>query len=323
MRLHWLDGAAVHAALPYDRLADALADAFAEGLRAPPRHHHEVPRPGREPAVLLLMPAWRPGHETGVKLVHVAPGNEALGLPVVQGLYLLFDGPTGTPRAVLDGTALTLRRTAAISALAARHLARPDSHTLAVFGAGALAPHLARAHAAVRPLRHCLVWNRSRPRAERLARALAADFASVRVVEDRHTALAEADVVTCATRSTEPLVEGDRVRPGTHVDLVGAFTPAMRESDAALLARARVFVDTREGALAEAGDLLRAIKEGAFTAGALAGDLSDLCAGRVPGRRRADEITVFKSVGTAVADLVAATLALERGRPGAPRHAGA
>ncbi len=313
MRLRWLDAAAVHAALAYDALIEALRQAFAAGLRAPLRHHHEIPRPQhREPAVLLLMPAFRPGGATGVKLVHVAPGNEALGLPVVQGLYLLFDGPTGTPRAILDGTALTLRRTAAASALAARFLAREDSRTLALFGAGALAPHLARAHATVRPLRRCLLWNRSRARAERLACELKELFDSVEIVADRREALAEADIISCATRSRTPLVEGDHVRPGTHVDLVGAFTPAMRESDGALMRRARVFVDTREGALAEAGDILQAMAEGALRAQDLAGDLYGLCAGSCSGRRHPAEITVFKSVGSAVEDLVAAELALAR-----------
>ncbi len=313
MRLRWLDAAAVHAALPYDALIEALRQAFAAGLRAPLRHHHEIPRPQhQEPAVLLLMPAFRPGGATGVKLVHVAPGNEALGLPVVQGLYLLFDGPTGTPRAILDGTALTLRRTAAASALAARFLAREDSRTLALFGAGALAPHLARAHATVRPLRRCLLWNRSRARAERLARELGEVFDSVEIVVDRREALAEADIISCATRSRTPLVEGDHVRPGTHVDLVGAFTPAMRESDGALMRRARVFVDTREGALAEAGDILQAMAEGAFRARDLAGDLYGLCQGSCSGRRHPTEITVFKSVGSAVEDLAAAELALAR-----------
>lgn len=303
---------AVRDALAYDDLADALAEAFAEGVRAPVRHHHEVPRSGAEPATLLLMPAWRPDRETGVKLAHVCPGNEKLGLPVVQALYVLFDGPTGTPRAILDGTELTLRRTAAASALAARHLAREDASTHLMIGAGALAPHLVRAHAAVRPIRRVLLWNRTRERAERLASALAAEGLAAEIVEDRGAAVAEADIVTCATLSRTPLVEGRQVRPGTHVDLVGAFRPDMRESDDELIRRARVFVDTREGALAEAGDIVQAIASGVLSAGEIAGDLYDLCSGRVAGRREPDEVTVFKSVGTAVEDLVAAARVLER-----------
>lgn len=306
--LRVFDAAAVGRALAYAALADALSAAFAEGLRAPVRHHHDVPRPGAEPATLLLMPAWRLGRETGVKLVHVCPGNELRSLPVVQGVYVLFDGPTGTPRAVLDGTELTLRRTAAASALAARHLAREDASTHLMIGAGALAPHLVRAHAAVRPIRRVLLWNRTRSRAEKLAAELAGEAFAVTVVDDRLAALAEADIVSCATLSREPLVEGRHLRPGTHVDLVGAFRPDMRESDDDLVRRARVFVDTREGALAEAGDILQAIASGALTADAIAGDLYELCGGRVTGRRDASEITVFKSVGTAIADLVAAAM---------------
>lgn len=306
--LRVFDAAAVGRALAYAALADALSAAFAEGLRAPVRHHHDVPRPGAEPATLLLMPAWRPGRETGVKLVHVCPGNELRSLPVVQGVYVLFDGPTGTPRAVLDGTELTLRRTAAASALAARHLAREDASTHLMIGAGALAPHLVRAHAAVRPIRRVLLWNRTRSRAEKLAAELAGEAFAVTVVDDRLAALAEADIVSCATLSLEPLVEGRHLRPGTHVDLVGAFRPDMRESDDDLVRRARVFVDTREGALAEAGDILQAIASGALTADAIAGDLYELCGGRVAGRRDASEITVFKSVGTAIEDLVAAAM---------------
>ncbi len=306
--LRVFDAAAVGRALPYAALADALSAAFAEGLRAPVRHHHVVPRPGAEPATLLLMPAWRPGRETGVKLVHVCPGNALRSLPVVQGVYVLFDGPTGTPRAVLDGTELTLRRTAAASALAARHLAREDASTHLMIGAGALAPHLVRAHASVRPIRRVLLWNRTRSRAEKLAAELAGEAFAVTVVDDRLAALAEADIVSCATLSREPLVEGRHLRPGTHVDLVGAFRPDMRESDDDLVRRARVFVDTREGALAEAGDILQAIASGALTADAIAGDLYELCGGRVAGRRDASEITVFKSVGTAIEDLVAAAM---------------
>lgn len=313
--LRLFDAAAIARALPYLELVDALAGAFADGVRAPIRHHHEIPRSHPEPATLLLMPAWRQDRDTGVKLVHVCPGNESRGLPVVQGLYVLFDGPTGTPRAVLDGTELTLRRTAAASALACRHLARSDATTLLMIGAGALAFHLVRAHAAVRPVRQVLLWNRTLERARLLAERLAAEGLAVEIVADRTAALARADIVSCATLSREPLVLGRHLRPGTHVDLVGAFRPDMRESDDELMRRARVFVDTREGALAEAGDILQAIASGALRAEDLAGDLYDLCGGRVAGRGDPAEITVFKSVGSAIEDLVAASLVLARAGP--------
>jgi len=326
VNLRLLDAAALAALLDDAALIDALEDAFRQGLRAPPRHHHAVPRPAREPADLLIMPCWDPGRFTGIKLVHVCPGNAELDLPTVQGLFVLFDGPTGTPRAVLDGTELTLRRTAAASALASRFLSREDSTTLAVFGAGALAPHLIRAHAVVRPIRRVLLWNRTRARAEALAKRLRGEerLAEVRVVDRPGDALAQADIVSCATRSREPLVAGAAVRPGTHVDLVGAFRPDMREADPELFARAEVYVDTREGALAEAGDLLAAIATGRLRCEEIRGDLYDLCSGRTPGRSAPDTITVFKSVGSAVEDLTAAVLAMRQVEEGGePAPAGA
>lgn len=308
------DAAAVAAALPYDRLIDRLHAGFAAGIEAPVRHHHPVPRAGRDPAMLLLMPAWQADEVTGVKLVTVARGNEALGLPSVQGIYVLFDGPTGTPLAVMDGTALTVRRTAAASALAASHLARRDARVLAMIGAGALAPHLIRAHAAVRPVAEVRLWNRTRERAHVLAGQLHAEGFAVTVVDAVEAAMRGADIVSCATMSRVPLVCGAWVAPGTHVDLVGAYTPEMRESDDNLLRRAELFVDTRAGALAEAGDIVQAERAGALApgGGSILADLHDLCRGHHPGRTAPQAVTVFKSVGSALEDLVAARLVYDR-----------
>jgi ornithine cyclodeaminase len=310
--LRVIDAAAVHAALPYPALIEALRDGFAQGAEVPARHHHSVPRPGADPAVLLLMPAWQPGAVTGVKLVHICAGNERQGLPSVQGLYLLFDGPTGTPQALLDGTALTLRRTAATSALAARLLARPDAQRLLVVGAGALGPHLARAHAASFPLTAIRVWNRTAARAEAVVAELLREGLPAEATTDLDAALAWADIVSCATMSRTPLVRGALVRAGTHVDLVGAFTPDMRESDDALMRRAEVFVDTRAGAFAEAGDILLAIAAGALDRAAIRAELAELVRGSAPGRSGPAAVTVFKSVGYALEDLVAARLVVER-----------
>ncbi len=305
----FFDRAAVDAALSQEALIEALREVFAAGVEAPVRHHHDIPRSGGPPATLLLMPAWRPDREIGVKLLTIFPGNEtAAGLPSVQAVYMVFDGATGAPRALLDGTLLTLRRTAAASALAAGFLAREDAASLLMIGAGALAPHLVRAHAHVRPIRRVMIWNRTAARARQLAETLGREGFAAHAVEDRMTAIAEADIISCATMSSEPLIPGERVRPGTHVDLVGAFRPDMRESDDALMRRARVYVDTMAGALAEAGDILLAIASGALSREAICGDLYGLCQGRVAGRGSAEEITVFKSVGSAVEDLAAATL---------------
>ena len=171
-----------------------------------------------------------------------------------------------------------------------------------------MAPHLVRAHAAVRPIAEVRLWNRSRPRAEAVAAELAADALPVTVVDDLEAAVRSSDIVSCATLSREPLVQGAWLRPGTHVDLVGGFTAEMRESDDAVMRRGEVFVDTFEGAMAEAGDILLAIGSGALTRERIRAELHGLCAGLHPGRTDPDAITVFKSVGTALEDLVAAKL---------------
>ncbi len=309
---HYFDAAAVHAALPYPRLIAGLRAAFAAGAEVPVRHHHNIARPGQDAGVLLLMPAWQPGEVTGVKLVHICAGNERRGLPSVQGLYVLFDGPTGTPLAMMDGTALTLRRTAATSAMAAGWLARADARRLLVIGAGALGPHLARAHSAARPIEAIRIWNRTADRAVAVAEALQAEGLPAEATVDLDAALGWADIVSCGTMSREPLVRGGLLRPGTHVDLVGAFTATMRESDDAAMRRARVFVDARDAALAEAGDILLAIAAGAFAAADIQADLFELARGTAAGRRSDDEITLFKSVGNALEDLAAARLVVGR-----------
>jgi alanine dehydrogenase len=307
----FLDAAAVEAALPFPELIAALREAFRAGGVTPVRHHHEVDVPGGAANTLLIMPAWQPGAATGVKLVQVCPGNGARGLPSVPGLYLLFDGPTGMPRAVLDGASLTVRRTAAASALAADYLARPEARRLAMLGAGALAPNLIAAHCAVRPIEQVTVWNRTPERAEALVARLLAQGVNARLSSDPEAAVRGADIVSCATMSREPVVRGAWLEPGTHVDLVGAFNPAMRESDDEVMRRGALFVDTRAGTMSEAGDLLQAIASGALREEAILAELAELCSGRHPGRCRGDEITVFKSCGAALEDLAAARLVVE------------
>lgn len=307
-----LDRDALRAALPWDALIEALAAMFREGCEAPLRHRHAIPGEGGAENTLLLMPAWRAGGHTGVKIVHVAPGNAARGEPAVHAAYLLSDALTGAPLALMDGGELTDRRTAAASLLAARHLARADSARLLLLGAGKVARALAEAYAACFPIADIAIWSRSAARAQRLAADLAAHALPAHATDRPDPA--QADIVAAATLSTEPLVQGARVRPGAHVDLVGAYRPDMRESDGALLAAATLVVDTRAGAMAEAGDIVQAIAEGAITAEHVAADLADLCRGSHTGRRDAAEITVFKSVGWAGEDLAAAALAYARSR---------
>lgn len=296
-------------------LIDRLEAMFKAGCETPMRHHHALGDAG----TLLLMPAWT-GRHVGIKLVTVFPDNARRSLPSVFGQYVLLDGLTGQPRALLDGTMLTKRRTACASGLAARYLAPAGATRLLMIGTGALAPHLVRVHAKVRPIREVAIWGRRPEAAESLARSLGESLPAalgrpieVRALADRRAAIGDADIVSCATLSHEPLVEGDWLHDGQHVDLVGAFTPQMRESDDAAVRRARVYVDTRAGGLKEAGDIVRAIAGGAIGEADVIADLFDLARGVRAGRQAGDTtgITLFKSVGTALEDLAAAELAVE------------
>jgi ornithine cyclodeaminase len=276
-----------------------------------------MPRPDEPPATLLLMPAWdRPDTTSsgcvGVKVVSVYPGNAARRKATVMGTYLLMDGMTGEPSAVIDGRALTLWRTAAASALAASFLAAKGAARLVMVGAGAVARCLIPAHASVRPIADVLIWNRDRDRAGELAGELSGQGYAIGATDDLEAAVREADIVSCATFSTEPLVRGAWLKRGAHLDLVGSFTPQMRECDEEAVRRASLYVDTREGALKEAGDLILAFQAGVKRPSDIAGDLFDLCRGDAPGRRSDGEITLFKSVGTALEDLAAAKLAFTR-----------
>jgi alanine dehydrogenase len=307
----YLDAAQLAAAMPYPILIEALRDAFRTGAEAPQRHVHTI-SPAND-AVLLLMPVWQPERHTGVKMVTVAPRNARLNLPTVHSLFMLFDSATGAPVCQMDGEELTLRRTAAASALASSYLSRPDSSRLLIVGTGSLAPYMAAAHCAVRPIRSVTVWGRSPDKAADMAELLRRQFngagIDVTIADDLEAAARHADIISCATTSTVPLIHGHWVQLGAHVDLVGGFRPNMREADDALVGAAEVFVDTYAGALAEAGDLLQPMQAGCLSRDDLRAELADLCAGRHPGRTNASQVTLFKSVGTALEDLCGANLA--------------
>jgi ornithine cyclodeaminase/alanine dehydrogenase-like protein (mu-crystallin family) len=222
---------------------------------------------------------------------------------------VLLDRQTGAARAVLDGEALTLRRTAAVSALAARHMARADSRVLLVVGSGHLAPFLVRAHVALRPqLERVYLWGRSPVKAAACGAGLREQGIDVIVVDDLERAVRQADIVSCATTATEPVVLGRWLEPGTHLDLVGGFRPTMREVDDAAVAGAHIAVDTFVGALAEAGDLIVPLERGVITRAQIFAELAQLVRGERAGRTAADQVTLFKAVGTALADLAAAEL---------------
>ena len=305
-----LHAAEVERRLDFPALIERLRDMFRAGCELPTRHHHPVQVPDAPEAILLLMPAWQVGKHIGVKTVTVFPGNGAKGLPAVMGIYTLLDGTTGEPLALIDGRMLTLRRTAAASALAASYLAREDASHHLMIGTGALAPHLIQAHASVRPIRRFSVWGRNAETARSLARSLQAKGIAAEATEDLEAAARAADIVTTATLSAEPVVRGAWLKPGAHLDLVGAYTPKMRETDDDAVRRGRVYVDTRAGAMKEAGDIVQPLASGVLKE--VVGDLFELTRGEVGGRASAGEITVFKSVGTALEDLAAAQLAVER-----------
>jgi len=296
----------VHAALPWRALVDQLAMAFAQGAEVPVRHAHML---GGADA-LLLMPAWSPD-AIGVKLVTVMPGNAGRNVSTVQASYLLLERATGRMQAMIDGEALTLRRTAAASVLAARYLARSDARRLLIVGTGKLAGWMARAYHALRPeLTHVAFWGRNSSACDALVQTLRAQGLPAERCADLQQGVQAADIVCCVTTSTTPLVLGEWLRPGTHLDLVGAFKPDMRETDTAAVVRAQVFVDTLAGALSEAGDLVQPLAAGEIGREHVRGELAQLVRDEVPGRQSAQEITLFKSVGTALEDLAAARMVL-------------
>ena len=310
--MRYLDHEAVRRALPWDRLIAALRETFAAGCEAPLRTVHTIGVPNEPNASLLMMPAWQAGDTLVVKVVTVTPGNGARGMQSVHAVALAFDVRNGTLRAVLDGDAVTERRTAAASALAADFLARHDASHLLIVGTGRIAANLASAHANVRTYRRISVWARRAEAAETFAANLRDTAADVRVASSLEAAVREADVIACATLATEPVVQGAWLKPGAHLDLVGAYRSHMRESDDTAVRRADViYVDTFTGALAEGGDIVQPLNSGVLTRGRIAGELADLCRGTGPTRPDDNAITLFKSVGTALEDYAAVKLALQ------------
>ena len=305
--------------LPPAAVIEAMAAVFrlhAEGRAVAPLR---TGMPIGDGGVLLLMPAavGEAGAPAvaGTKLVSVQPANRARGKPTIYASYVLVDGATGQPLAHLEGTYLTGVRTGATSALAARLLARANARRVTCFGAGVQAGFQLTCLAAVRPLERVAIVGRDPVRARAFARAIAERLAvPVEVADDARTAVRDADIVTCATTSATPVVFGADLSPGTHLDLVGAFRPGDREADTEALRRARVVVDTYDAALAAAGDVLIPLREGAFDRTHISAELAEVLVGIKPGRVRADEITVFKSVGWALEDLAAARLAYNRAR---------
>jgi ornithine cyclodeaminase/alanine dehydrogenase-like protein (mu-crystallin family) len=297
------------AALPWDKLIDALEEGFRSEVTSPLRHHHHMKNDGAEDDVILLMPAWRDGGWGGIKLVNVHPGNSKKGMPALSSTYLLFNRETGAHELILDGGELTARRTAAASALAAKKLARQDSRRQLVVGAGRVGSNVPYAYLAALPIEEFEIWDRNEANAERLVADLTANGHEAARAPDLQAAVIQADVITCATLAREPLVLGDWLRPGQHVDLIGSFTPDMREVDDTAMQRARVFIDTDHAKL-ESGDIKVPLETGAIAERDIVATLTQLCREEVAGRASRDEITLFKGVGLAAEDLSAAVLAM-------------
>lgn len=302
------DAAATRAALGFDTLVPALREAFAAQVQVPPRHVHGISQQGQAQGTVLIMPAWSDAGYLGIKTINIFPGNSAQGLPGLHATYVLYDARTGVPLAMMDGNEITAHRTAAAAALGASFLAREDARRLLVLGTGRVARLLPAAMRSVRPgLAQVRVWNHRPEGAQALAAQWRAQGLDAQAVTDLESAVREADLVSCATLATQPLVRGDWLAPGAHLDLIGSFTPEMREADPACFGPdRRVFVDTDE-APTKAGDLLDALAVGQLHRHALQGNLHQLCRGERRGRRNAAERTVFKAVGSALEDLAAAT----------------
>jgi ornithine cyclodeaminase len=263
---------------------------------------------GRSENAFILLPSWQHGRSLGVKLVTSFPANlsGSAGLPTVQGIYVLFDGTTGSVRAVADGEAITVRKTAGDSGLGSSLLSRPESRVLTLLGAGALAPYVVEAHLAARPsLKRVLVWNRTAARAQSLVAQLKGKGISAEWAPELEPAIRQADIVSAATGSNEPLIKGAWLSPGMHIDLIGGWRLDMREADDAAVAGACVFADQRHGCL-RSGDIAGPIAAGLMTEADVRADLFDLCQGRHPGRRTPEEITLYKNIGGGHLDLFTA-----------------
>lgn len=293
----------------FNTLISQLNDYFKNNeVVVPMRHHHDFPNPKVDTdSTLLLMPAWNPSKDAGVKVVTVSPENGQFDLPSIQGTYMYLDATKGTVRAIIEAKSLTAKRTAAASALASSYLSNPNSSKLLMIGTGALSVNLIQAHAAIRPLREVYVWGRNLEKAQGICEQLNDENYTCKPVENISDIIKHVDIISCATLSKTPLVLGKYLQPGQHIDLVGAYKKDMREADNETITKSTVFVDTFQGGLKESGDIVIPMTEGIITKEDISADLFSLASNNHKGRASENEITVFKSVGHALEDLAAAS----------------
>ena len=303
----------VHHALSYPALVNALQDAYAKEFSMPPRNVFLLDDSDDNHDAFALLPSWN-DRLIGVKAFTYYPDNPK---PKYQSLYskiLLFDRSHGEPLALVDGTSVTFWRTAGISGLATRLLSRANSETLLLLGTGNLATYLIRANASVRNLKKVFVWGRTPANVDKVVAQMAGEFGDIEFasVESLEMACGEADIIVSATGSHEPLVRGDWVTPGTHTDFIGNHHATKRECDTALVAKSKVYADSRINCFKEAGEVLVPISEGVITKDHVVGELTEMCAGTTELRVNDQEITMFKSIGMALSDLVGAGLAFTK-----------
>ena len=303
----FIDSDFIESHTDYKSLIDKIKKGFASSsIEVPQRHHHNYKNPPeKEDSTLLIMPAWNPGKDMGVKLVTVSPENSKYNLPSIQGTYIYFDAQKGIPKAILEAKALTAKRTAATSALAASFLAREDVSSLLMIGTGALSTQLILAHCAIRPIKKVYIWGRNKLKADAICEQLKNERFEIQSVIDLNEVIGKVDIISVATLSKVPLIKGEYLQNGQHIDLVGAFKKDMRESDDEVVKRSQVYVDTF-GGMKESGDIFIPIQNGTLSENEIKADLFELCSNKKNGRNNDKEITLFKSVGHALEDLVAA-----------------
>ncbi len=304
----YIDSSFIEDSTFFPHLTEVLKEAFASReMIVPLRHHHDFPNPNQDiDSTMLLMPAWNPGKNAGVKIISVSPHNAANNLPTIQGSYLFLDSSSGSIKAILEAKTLTNKRTAAASALASQLLSNETSSSLLMVGTGSLAPDLIRAHCSVRPIKEVWLYGRRFEKAQVLSAKLAKEDLNVTPIESLEEYVPKADIISCATFSETPLFSGKLLRPGQHIDLVGSYKKNMREADDDTILKSNIFLDNYEGGLKETGDIVIPIEKGILKKESIKADLFELCSGAKPGRLTSEEITLFKSVGHALEDLAAA-----------------
>ncbi|MHA7942844.1 bifunctional Delta(1)-pyrroline-2-carboxylate/Delta(1)-piperideine-2-carboxylate reductase [Formosa sp. 3Alg 14/1] len=298
----------------FKTLVDALKTGFSSNdYLVPMRHHHDFPNPESElDSTLLLMPAWNPGQHAGVKIATVSPENGKYNLPAIHGTYLYLDAVTGKLKAILEAKSLTVKRTAAASALASSFLSRENSESLLMIGTGALSTNLIEAHASVRPIKRVYVYGRDFNKAKAICEQFTASEFTVEPVKTIEEKISEVDIISAATLSPTPLVFGKYLKAGQHVDLVGAYKKDTREADDEAILKSSVYIDTYQGGLKESGDILIPLTTGILKKEQIQADLFELCGNLKTGRKNDTEITLFKSVGHALEDLLAATYYVDK-----------